>query len=253
MRSSLLVGRDTGDGAAPPVARAQSVCLLDGPYVMEADRRLSVPEGSERLLVFVALRNGHAVSRRKVAGTLWPSVSDDRAAGNLRTALWRLRCAGIEVLESDRHTLALRFGTEVDLERVEQWAGRLVDGTADGDDLGLRRFHPAAVELLPGWYDDWVVFERERIRQRLLHALEALSRRLADRGRFGEAVEAAMTAIEIDPLRESAQRALVHVHLSEGNLAEARRAYLRYERLLDAELHVSPSAALTDLVRPVIA
>ncbi|GGI44020.1 DNA-binding SARP family transcriptional activator [Agromyces flavus] len=250
--SSLLVGRDTGDGVAPAIERAPSVCLLDGPYVMDDERRLPVPEGSERLLVFVALRNGHAVSRRKVAGTLWPSVPDDRAAGNLRTALWRLRCSGIEILEADRHTLWLRFGTRIDVAAVEQWAGRLVDGTAGPDDVSLRRFHPAAIELLPGWYDDWVVFERERLRQRLLHALEALSRRLADEGRFGEAVEAAMTAIDIDPLRESAQRSLILVHLCEGNLAEARRAYLQYARRLRAELGVAPSAQLIGLVRPWI-
>lgn len=247
--SGLLVSRDAGDDAAPSLEPKQAVCLLDGPYVTEDGRRLPVPEGSERLLVFVAFRNGRAVSRRTIAGTLWPSVTEGRAAGNLRTALWRLRSSGIGVLDADRQALTVRFGTEIDVVRVEQWAGRLVDGTADDGDLSMRRFHPAALELLPGWYDDWVIFERERIRQRLLHALEILGRRLADEGRFGEAIEAAMTAIEIDPLRESAQRALILIHLSEGNLAEARRAYVLYARLLHAELRVKPSPDLTGLVR----
>lgn len=247
--SGLLVGRTVGDEPRPALEPAQTVCLLDGPYVMEDGRRLPVPEGSERLLVFVALRNGRAVSRRKVAGTLWPAVAEGRAAGNLRTALWRLRSSGIEVLEADRHTLSVRFGTDIDVDRVEQWASRLVEGTAKHGDLSLHCFHPAAIELLPGWYDDWIVFERERIRQRLLHALEVLSRRLADEGRFGEAIEAAMTAIDIDPLRESAQRALILIHLSEGNLTEARRAYLQYARLLDAELRIAPTPGLTGLVR----
>ena len=247
--SGLLVGRTVGDEPRPALEPAQTVCLLDGPYVMEDGRRLPVPEGSERLLVFVALRNGRAVSRRKVAGTLWPAVAEGRAAGNLRTALWRLRSSGIAVLDADRHTLSVRFGTDVDLDRVEQWASRLVEGTAEHGDLSLHCFHPAAIELLPGWYDDWIVFERERIRQRLLHALEVLSRRLADESRFGEAIEAAMTAIDIDPLRESAQRALIRIHLSEGNLMEARRAYLHYARLLHSELRIAPTPGLTGLVR----
>ena len=59
-----------------------------------------------------------------------------------------------------------------------------------------------ALDLLPGWYDDWVVFERERLRQRLLHALEMLSLRLVRQGRFGEAVEAALL-VHAEPLRES--------------------------------------------------
>lgn len=246
--SSVLVGRDGGGGGVPTFDPVQSLCLLDGPFVTENGRRLCVPEGSERLLVFVALRNGHSVSRRKIAGTLWPSVTEDRAAGNLRTALWRLRSSGIDVLDADRQTLSVKLGTEIDVVLVEQWAGRLVDGTADDRDLSMRRFHPAATELLPGWYDDWVVFERERLRQRLLHALEVLGRRLADECRFGEAIEAAMTAIDIDPLRESAQRVLILIHLSEGNLAEARRTYLQYARLLHAELHLAPSAELSGLV-----
>lgn len=247
--SGLLVGRPVGDEPRAALAPTQAVCLLDGPYVTEDDRRLPVPEGSERLLVFVALRNGHAVSRRKVAGTLWPAVADGRAAGNLRTALWRLRSSGIDVLEADRHTLSVRCGTEIDVDRVEQWASRLVEGAAEAGDLSLHCFHPAAIELLPGWYDDWIVFERERIRQRLLHALEVLGRRLAEQGRFGEAIEAAMTAIDIDPLRESAQRALILIHLSEGNLTEARRAYVRYARLLHTELRIAPTPGLTGLVR----
>jgi DNA-binding SARP family transcriptional activator len=197
----------------------------------------------------VALRNGRSVSRRKVAGTLWPDVTEVRAAGNLRTALWRLRCAGVRLLEGDRHALSVTQGTTVDIFSLDDWASRIIDGTAARDDLSLHRFHPAAVELLPGWYDDWIVFERERLRQRLLHALEVLGRRLAEECMFGEAVEAAMTAIQIDPLRESAHRALIRVHLSEGNCVEALRAYEEYVRLLDHELGIEPTLGMTKLVQ----
>lgn len=223
------------------------LCLLNGPYVVDNGRKILVPEGSERLLVFVALRNGQAVNRRKVAGTLWPSVTEDRAAGNLRTALWRLRSSEIQILNAERHTLSIRTGTAIDVFSIDAWASRLMDGSADHDDISMRHFHPAATELLPGWYDDWIVFERERIRQKLLHALEVLSRRLAQEGRFGEALEAALTATDIDPLRESAQRSLIHIHISEGNLGQARHAYAAYSRLLKRELGISPTPELARL------
>ncbi|MET4638538.1 BTAD domain-containing putative transcriptional regulator [Mycetocola sp. 2940] len=235
----------------PSIEGTAHLCLLDGPYVVDNGRRFLVPEGSERLLVFVALRNGQAVSRRKVAGTLWPSVTEDRAAGNLRTALWRLRSSGIHILDAERHTLSVRVGTSIDVFTIDAWAGRLVDGSADHDDISIRHFHPAAIELLPGWYDDWIIFERERIRQKLLHALEILSERLAQEGRFGEAIEAAMTATEIDPLRESAQRTLILIHLSEGNFAQARHTYTAYSRLLESELGIAPAPELARLVHSV--
>jgi DNA-binding SARP family transcriptional activator len=105
------------------------------------------------------------------------------------------------------------------------------------------------MDLLPGWYDDWVIFERERIRQRFLHALEALSRHLIAVGRFADAVEAAISVVSGDPLRESANRVLIEAHLAEGNVVEARRAYKRYRDTVRRELGVEPSEQLARLMR----
>ncbi len=222
--------------------------LFGGPRVVHAGRRFEVPEGSKRLLVFVAL-NGGRVERRHAAGTLWPEGDDYRAAGNLRSALWRLKAAGIDVLDSDKCSLSMREHTVVDLYVLCAWAGRLIDGTATTEDLCALKWRADALDLLPGWYDDWVLIERERIRQRLLHALEALSRRLVKAGRFAEAVESAMVAVGVEPLRESAQRALIEAHLSEGNLVEAMRSYDAYRHLTRRELGVDPSGELSALLR----
>jgi DNA-binding SARP family transcriptional activator len=225
-----------------------AVLLFGGPYVIQNGSRLEVPDGSKRLLVFIALSNGK-VDRRYAAGSLWPEGSDERAAGNLRSALWRLKCAGIDVVESDKCTLGIRPGTVVDVCVVGEWAARLVDGTAAHGDLCLLNWRWDALDLLPGWYDDWVIFERERIRQRLLHALEALSRRLVELGRCAEAVDAAISAVSADPLRESANRVLIEAHLAEGNLIEARRTYERYRESVRCELGVEPGEQLASLVR----
>jgi DNA-binding SARP family transcriptional activator len=105
------------------------------------------------------------------------------------------------------------------------------------------------IDLLPGWYDDWVLVERERVRQRLLHALEALSSQLARAGRCAEAVEAAMMAVTAEPLRESAQRVLIQAHLAEGNWVEGRRSFEAYRDVLDRELGVEPDPELAAMVR----
>jgi DNA-binding SARP family transcriptional activator len=106
-----------------------------------------------------------------------------------------------------------------------------------------------ALDLLPGWYDDWTILERERLRQRLLRALESLSALLSRAGRHADAVESALAAVCAEPLRESAQRALVEAYLAERNECEARRALCDYRDLLARELGVAPSADLTALVR----
>jgi hypothetical protein len=71
-------------------------------------------------------------------------------------------------------------------------------------------------ELLPGWYEDWVLVERKRLRQLRMHALEALAEKLTEAGRYGVAMPAAYAAVRADPVRESAHRAVVRVHLAEG-------------------------------------
>jgi DNA-binding SARP family transcriptional activator len=154
------------------------------------------------------------------------------------------------VVDADKVMLTLHPDLEVDVEILSEWAARIIHGDVrPSDDLRVDHLHLEALDLLPGWYDDWVIFERERLRQRMLHALEALSRLLLRTERWGEAVEAAMIAVSIEPLRESAQRVLVEAHLAEGNLIEARRTFARYCATLRAELDVEPGqeiAALAD-------
>ena len=222
--------------------------LFGGPFVTCGDKRLEVPEGSKRLLVFVALHRGR-IERRYAAGTLWPTGDDIRAGGNLRSALWRLNGAGVQVLSADKHGLAINDDVLVDVHIVSSWAARLIGRSASRDDLEIMPWGVDALDLLPGWYDDWALLERERIRQRLLHALEALSHELVQLRRFAEAVEAAMMAVGADPLRESAQRTLIEAHLAEGNWIEGRRSYDAYRDVLVRELGTEPGPDLTAMVR----
>jgi DNA-binding SARP family transcriptional activator len=224
------------------------VHLLGGLYVVQNGCRVEVPEGCKRLLAFLALRRSR-VERCHAAGTLWPSVDDHRAAGNLRSALWRLRCADIDVLDVDKRSVGLRPGVEVDVLEIGDWASRIIAQRPLPEDLSLSRPMVEALDLLPGCYDDWAIIERERLRQRMLHALEALSRAMTAMGRYGEAVDVAMTAISVEPLRESAQRVLLEAHLAESNLVEARRDFVMYRNLVRRELGVEPSVELACLVR----
>lgn len=226
------------------------VHLFDGPYVMIGQRRLDVPEGSKRLLAFVALRQ-RRVERRQASGALWPYGDDQRAAGNLRTALWRLRGAGIDIVLADKWSLMLTDGVEVDTHRMYAWADRIIGGTANSGDLAVSPRHVDALDLLPGLYEDWAIVERERLRQRMLHALETLSRQLVAVGRYADAVEAALTAINAEPLRESAQGALIKAHAAEGNWIEVRRSYQLYRSLLWKELGVEPSRELSAFVHRI--
>jgi DNA-binding SARP family transcriptional activator len=224
-----------------------SLHLLGGPHVVDAGRHVSLPEGSKRLVAFVAL-NGLRVTRVAAAAVLWPDADRHRAAGNLRSAMWRLRVAGISILQADMNSIWLDPHARVDLQDVSDWADRLARDQARPDDLEFRPAALEALDLLPGWYEDWVLLERERLRQTLLRAVEALACRLVAANRYGEAIEAALSAVSVAPLRESAQSALIEAHLAEGNRCEALRSYSLYEEILDRELGLGPSVELRRLV-----
>lgn len=223
--------------------RSVVVRLLGGLSVTCGDRSVEVPPGSRRLLAYVAL-HPVGVNRRHAAGTLWPTVVEARAAGNLRSALWRLQQVDCDLLRTDNGRIALRPDVVVDVLDTEAWATRILTGTATPADLATAPGAVADTELLPGWYDEWVLAVRDRLRLRLLHALEELGTLLADAGRPREAVEAVQAAVLAEPLRESGQRALIEAHQAAGDWVAARRQFDAFRLLLRREVGVEPSADL---------
>ena len=224
--------------------------VLGGFALSWEGRVLQVPRASQRLLAFLALQGG-MVKRVAVAGTLWPEASESHASSNLRSALARLQGTGRKALAATKLELGLAEGILVDIRHAQALARRLLDPavTPDGADLGIAAVPVLSADLLPDWYEDWVVAEAEDWRRLRLHALEALAARLTDLGRWREAAHAAGAAVRAEPLRESARAALIQAHLAEGNQSEAVREFSRYRRLLDAELGLAPTPRLHDLLQ----
>ena len=230
------------------LAPTPRVRLLDG-FALEAGPGPplgDLPRGTQRLVAHLGLCGRRA--RISVAGELWPGVPEEHAQGSLRSALWRLQKAAPGLVEAGPGSLALAAGVRVDVAELTGWARRVLEPAVPVADLAVDDAWLRG-ELLPGWYDDWVLLERERLRQLRMHALEALAARLAAAGRHGEALQAAYAAVRAEPLRESAHRAVVRVHLGEGNLAEAVRAFDHYRVLVQEELGVGPTEQMTRLVR----
>jgi DNA-binding SARP family transcriptional activator len=128
-------------------------------------------------------------------------------------------------------------------------AQRVIEGRAARADLALEALRGMPSTCCPAGTTTGSSSSGERVRQHLLHGLEALSRALSTCGRQAEAVEAAMTVVAADPLRDSAHRALVEAHLQEGNVVEARRAFHACGATFREELGIEPSPAPTAYVR----
>ena len=247
----MAVEPEEGPPDERPVATSVNLRMLDGFRVVVDEQALSIPLSARRVVAFVGLRGRS--SRAEVAGTLWPDVTDAKAQGALRTALWRLRqlTAGSldEPLVTGDETLRLHESVDVDVDALVTAIRRVIDDGECGVDQGLLPTLATMGELLPGWYDDWVLLGRERLRQLQLHALELTARQLSCEGRYAEAIEAALAAVRLEPLRESATRVLIQIHLDEHNVVEALRRFEVFRRQVVSELGIEPTDELVSLVR----
>lgn len=239
---------------ATPAAGPARVSLL-GDFGVSAGRRpLSLCASGQRVVAYLAVHGrGRPVTRTTLAAALWTDAPPSRAAARLRTALWRLaQLTQVPVVAATATTAALADGVDVDLWRAESQAHSVM---APPDAAPAVPPTPTAVfrsDLLPAWADDWLVLEREAFRQTRLHALEATSAALLAAGEHHGALEAALAAVQCEPLRESAHRAVIAVHLAEGNPAEALRQYQGFRRLLSAELGLPPTQAIRAMVAPLL-
>jgi DNA-binding SARP family transcriptional activator len=219
---------------------------MNGFNARHGDGDITLPGAVQRLVAFLALHERRPLQRSYVAGKLWFETSDGRASASLRTALCRLRHSDAPLIEASRSTLRLAADVCVDVNEQAALARRVLAAPDDFADIECQVL--LAGVLLPDWHDTWVVFERERIRQLRLHALEAVAERLTTHGRYGEAVEVALAALREEPLRESAHHALMRAYLAEGNIIEAVTDYCELEELLRRRFGICPCESLRQLV-----
>jgi DNA-binding SARP family transcriptional activator len=236
----------TGAVREARVDQPEMTLKLLGGFAFEIDeRQQQMGPALQRLLAFLAVHPWP--SRYVIAGMLWPDHHDEAALAALRTAVWRLQHRAPGALDVAARTLALSSSVWVDRNECLAWAQRVLhDPTA----VTNNELEPPATdaELLPGWYDDWLEPERQRLHQVHVHALETAAHEQLRRGRPGQALATAFAALSIDPLRESTHRQIVRIHLAEGNIDAALRQYRACLEALSTELGVRPSAALAELV-----
>jgi len=226
---------------------------------------------AQTLLAYLALRGGQPQRREQVAFVLWPDSAEQQARTNLRHVLHTLRAT---LPAADRHldvtgqSLALRafaadvaaFDAAVDTTEAGTTAagqsgadrsGGDRSGTAaasgDDDDAQADRLRRAADlyggDLLDGWYDEWLLADREHYRGRAMAVLTRLVPLLADRGETDAAIGYAERARALDRVAEAPYRWLMRLYDAQGDRARAVSAYHDCAARLADELGVQPSAA----------
>lgn len=235
------------------MALAARLHLLGG-FRLDLDgQHHPVPASARRLLALLAVgHRGRRAPRSALAEAMRPDSDPVRATSTLRSVLWRLpRERGRALVLADAIEVWLHPELEVDLWEAEASAHALC-GPRAPDVSELPDLALLSQDLLPTWHDEWLAVEQESFRQRRLHALERGAELLCRAGRYHDALGAGLGAVRSEPLRESAHRRVIEVHLAEDNHAEALRQYDHYRRLLADELGLAPSDSMRRLVAPLL-
>ncbi len=214
---------------------------------------LTLPtRNAQALFAYLVLNAGKSFRREMLAGLLWPASSEENARSNLRHELWRLRKAlpeqGQYCLTANEIMIALNpeYLSFLDVRQLES-------GLREGNSLDqwIEALSNYGGELLPGFYDEWVVVERERLHalfdtwmDRLLAALQAGSR-------WTEVHEWAVRWTTFSQWPEPAYRALMIVHALSGDVPKAISTYERFSQGLKKDYGIRPSEQTRTLYRQI--
>ena len=200
------------------------------------------------LLALLALRQGQALNRDWLAALFWPDTPESRGLVNLRRSLNDLR----HMLDSD----AYRFTAPTSRTLCLDLSGAIVDvvdfdaAILAGDATSLER----AVALYRGpllesCLEEWVFPERREREAAWLNALETLASQASSRAEHSDAARLLHRAVSADPLRESAQRALMEVLAASGDYAALDRHYRELRLALRREVNAEPAEETASLYR----
>ncbi len=215
------------------------------------------------LLAYLAYYRDRSHPREELINMLWPDCDPEAGRRSLSVALSSLRHQmeppGVTVgavIAADR--ISIRLNSALVMTDVADFESALQRASQTGDDTAQGRLLTEAADLyrgefLPGFYEDWVLAERERLAESLLGALQRLIAHLESEGDFKQAIAFACRALGADPLREQSYRDLMHLYRATGRHSTALRQYNELKRILREELDIAPNAESRKLADEIMA
>ncbi len=199
----------------------------------------------QRLVAAVAILGPS--NRNYLAGLLWPETTDSRSMSSLRVSVCLISKKIPDLLVCDGTSLSLLERVLVDLHRAWELIELVLQGESDGQSAqNISELQHG--ELLPGWYEDFVLQEQHRLQTKKMQCFRLMAHEALHRGRHDVAVLAARAALELEPYDDDALMSLIRAEQRLGNYSGANRIYQEYVRLIHTDLGISPTASMTALV-----
>lgn len=244
--------------------------LLFGKFSVQwGNQELETLEGGkvQELFTYLLLYRNRPHPRESLATLLWRDSPVGQSKSYLRKTLWQLQTAleaqtksgDTDLLHVDTDWIQLNAAASVwlDISRFEQAFERVCD--IPGTDLSTAAADEVAQtiqlyrgDLLEGCYQEWCLFERERLQRMYLIMLEKLMNYSEAHGEFEAGLLYGTQVLRYDPARERTHRRLMRLHYLCGNRTEALRQYARCVDVLHRELDVAPARRTLALYQQIL-
>ncbi len=226
---------------------------LFGQFDIQLDgKRINLPSRqAQSLLAYLLLNPDLQHRREKLAGLLWPDKDESTARRRLRYAIWEIRKAiGEDFLIADRIIVSLNNDWECALD--VSILDRTMSPSISTDDL-IQTVSVYEGDLLPGFYEDWITLERERLEASFESRIKLLLHRLIDEKRWSEVLQWGEQWIALGQSPEPAFRALMISHCQLGENSKAISTYQRCVQNLHDLIGVEPSAETKTMYEQIVA
>lgn len=215
----------------------------------------------QALIAYLALRAPRSVQRSEVAFNLWVDSKESQALTNLRKALHQIRniLQNGDLIRAESQSLHLSLSPDDKIDLLEfttqlsmaEQARTIHD--VDAEQAALETASDIySRDLLPNCYDEWIIPERERLRNLFIQGQDRLITLLETRKHYRDAIKHALRLLQTDNLRESTYRTLIRIHALNDDRAAALSTYHTCARLLSRELGVDPDASTRELYEQLL-
>jgi DNA-binding SARP family transcriptional activator len=209
----------------------------------------------QALLAYLLIHRHRIHSRDVLAGRFWGEHTQEKSHGSLNTALWKLKKflepegipAGTYLISNHSHEVGFNHESQywLDVEIFEEKTNYLL--TSDWQTVNETHVHELKKnlefykgELLEGFYEDWALHERERLRALYLKSLLYLLHYSGFHGLYEQAIAYGQQILNVNSLREEIHREMMRFYVENGQRALALQQYEICRATLAKELGISP-------------
>lgn len=218
--------------------------------------------GKEReLLSYLLINRNQSHPRETLASLLWGETTTEKSKKYLRQALWHVQSAlescelkDVQLLKVEHDWVQLNLQSDLWLDvAVFECAFKATQGvpgnqlTKDSANLLIEAVDLYRGDLLDGWYQDWCLFERERLQNICLCMLNKLMSYCDANANFEAGQAYGATILRYDRASERTYRRLMRMQHKAGDRTGALRQYERCVAALNEELGVKPERRTREL------